>query len=169
MQVLRVDSEHPLWQSLVNHLSSTGDKRWVLTENGLPANENLVFLGGLIDDQIVGNLTLKKQPIIIPASEWAGDRDLQLRDTEGEPVYEMFVQTFSVEEAYQRKGIGRSLQEEGLRQTKLLDCYQMRSWSSLDKSSNYQLKLGLGFGFHPAIFETDSGLKVSGGYFIRGV
>jgi GNAT superfamily N-acetyltransferase len=70
---------------------------------------------------------------------------------------------------HRRKGIGRALQEEALVITKELGCIQMRSWSSLDAMANYQLKLNLGFGFHPEIQETPSGLRVSGGYFVKRV
>jgi GNAT superfamily N-acetyltransferase len=123
----------------------------------------------VIDGQVVGNLTLMKQALTIPPSEWAGEQDLCLYGANGELLYEMFVQTFSVDEAYRRRGIGRTLQEEGLRQTQLMGCYQMRSWSSLDRSENYRLKFGMGFAFFPAIYETAGGLKVSGGYFVKVV
>jgi hypothetical protein len=61
------------------------------------------------------------------------------------------------------------LQLAALEKTRELGCFQMRSWSSLDKPANYQLKLSLGFGFHPEVQDTASGLKVSGGYFVRTV
>ena len=169
MHLSCLEPDHPHWQALAAHLAAHGDASWVLDDEGLPKNERLVFLGAQVDEQIVGSLTLLKQPIEIPATEWAGDRDLCLRDADGSQLYELFVQTFSVDEAYRRRGIGRALQEEALRQARILGCYQVRSWSSLDKIANYPLKLGLRFAFHPAIYQTDSGLKVSGGYFIRVV
>lgn len=58
---------------------------------------------------------------------------------------------------------------EGLRLTKDLGAYQMCSWSSLDRQVNYALKLNLGFAVCPAVYETDSGLKVSGVYFVKTV
>ena len=169
MHVSRLDPACPDWQALAEHMAANGDAAWVLDDDGRPKSERLVFLGALVDGQIVGNLTFLKQPIEIPATEWAEDHDLSLREAGGGVLYEMFVQTFSVDEAYLRRGIGRALQEEALRQARILGCYQLRSWSSLDKISNYELKLGMKFAFHPAIYQTDSGLKVSGGYFIRVV
>jgi len=123
----------------------------------------------VVEDQVVADLTLLKCPIEVPSSEWAGDRDRLLRDESGQPLYETFVQTFHVAEEHRRKGYGRALQLEALQVTKELGCIQMRSWSSLDKPANYQLKLSLGFGFHPEIQQTASGLKVSGGYFVKRV
>ena len=167
MHISRLDPDHPHWQMLTAHLAGNGDASWVLDQAGKPNSDHLVFLGAMVDGMVVGSLTLLKQPIEIPATEWAGDRDLYLRDVDGSVLYELFVQTFSVDEAYRRRGIGRALQEEALRQTRMMGCYQLRSWSSLDKIANYPLKLGLRFAFHPAIYQTESGLKVSGGYFIR--
>ena len=169
MHISRLDPDHPNWEALAAHLAAHGDASWVLDGGGQPKNGRLVFLGALVDEQLVGSLTLLKQPIEIPATEWAEDRELCLRDAGGSVLYEMFVQTFSVDEAYRRRGIGRALQEEALQQARMLGCYQVRSWSSLDKTANYELKLAMRFAFHPAIYQTDSGLKVSGGYFIRVV
>jgi GNAT superfamily N-acetyltransferase len=169
MQILQLDPGDQLWQSLTTHLADNGDARWVLDESGQPKDVSLLFLAAVIDGQVVGNLTLMKQGLTVPATEWAGERDRNLYAGDGERLSEMFVQTFSVAEDYRRRGIGRALQEEGLRQTRLMGCYQMRSWSSLDKKANYLLKFGMGFAFQPAIQETAGGLKVSGGYFVMVV
>ena len=95
--------------------------------------------------------------------------DRTILGPDGEPLTETFVQTFFVNEGFRRRGLGELLQLEGLSVTDQLGAYQMRSWSSLDKPVNYQLKLKLGFAAHPAIYETDSGLKVSGIYFVKTV
>ena len=157
------------WYSLVKCLEVGDDAQWVLDKQGRPIEEGLIFIGALFAGEVVGQLTLKRQPITVPETEWAGDRDRVLRDASGEPLYETLVQTFRVMEAQRRKGFGRALQMEALRVTKKFGCVQMRSWSSLDKPANYLLKLSLGFGFHPEIQQTASGLKVSGGYFVKRV
>jgi GNAT superfamily N-acetyltransferase len=157
------------WQSLVDCLRVGGDAHWVLDEYGQPKTDDLVFLAGLVDGQVVGQLVLRRQPIMIPATEWAAERDRLLRDPDGEPLYETLVQTFRVVEAHRRQGVGRAMQLRALDLTKALGCIQMRSWSSLDKPANYHLKLSLGFGFHPEVQETPSSLKVSGGYFVKRV
>lgn len=169
MQIIRLEPKDHFWQQLTTHLKASGDARWVLDDNNLPLESNLLFLAAILNQQVVGSLTLKKQAILIPASDWAGERDRSLRNPNNKPLDELFVQTFTVEEDHRQKGIGRALQKAGLRHTELMGCYQMRSWSSLDKNENYQLKLSLGFGFHPAVQETSSGIKVSGGYFVRVV
>jgi len=169
MQVIRMMPGKKLWQTLVTHLKDSGDARWVLDDHNLPKDEHLFFLAAVIDTLIVGNLTLKKQPVTSPPSEWAGERDRHLRDASGSLIDEMFVYSFTVAPSHRRQGIGRALQEAGLQLTRAEGCYQMRSWSSLDKKGNYLLKLGMGFGFHPEIQETASGLRVSGGYFVKVV
>ena len=60
---------------------------------------------------------------------------------EGKTLTETFVQTFFVDEGFRRHGLGERLQLEGLAVTRALGAYQMRSWSSLDKPVNYQLKI----------------------------
>jgi len=157
------------WPALVAYLKNCGQARWVLDEHDRPLSEQLTFLAVVMDSRVIADLTLIKRPIEVPPSEWAGDRDLILRDAAGQPLAEAFVQTFRVEADHRRKGYGRALQLEALRVTKELGCIQMRSWSSLDKPANYQLKLSLGFGFHPEIQKTASGLEVSGGYFVKRV
>lgn len=169
MQVIRLEPHFQGWQMLISHLKNSGDARWVVNDAGQPLEPSLVFLAAKLDQQIVGSLTLKKQPLIIPPSEWAGKRDRSLRDADGDLVYELFVQTFRVEEGYRRRGIGRTLQAAGLKTAKQQACYQVRSWSSLDKKENFLLKLSMGFGFHPEIQHTASGFKVSGGYFVKVV
>jgi len=169
MQVIQLSPDDKWWQVFVAHLKNSGDAQGVWDESGLPKEKSLLFLAVKVGEQIVGSLTLKKQPVTIPATDWAGERDRNLRGAGGGLIYEMFVQTFTVDQAYRRRGLGRALQVAALQKTKLLGCYQMRSWSSLDKHENYQLKLGMGFGFHPEIQETSSGLKVSGGYFVKVV
>lgn len=164
---IRPGDQH--WAALVSYLKDCDQAQWVLNDDNQPKQENLTFLAVVVDDQVVADLTLLKRPIEVPPSEWAGDRELILRDAGGQPLYEIFVQTFRVEEDHRRKGYGRALQLEALQVAKELGCIQLRSWSSLDKPANYQLKFSLGFGFHPEIQQTDSGLKVSGGYFVKRV
>jgi len=160
---------HPLWSAMVAHLRACDQARWVLDDDDLPKEADLVFLGVTDGEKVIGSLTLKKQTITMPASEWAGERDRRLFGPDGEPLYETFVQTFFVDEDHRRKGYGLALQQQALQVTAQLGCIQMRSWSSLDKPANYQLKLKLGFAFHPEIQETPSGLRVSGGYFVKRV
>lgn len=160
----------PEWEAYAIHLAYGNDARWVLDENAQPKEAGLICLGAFLDGDLIGQLTLLPQPITIPETEWAGDRDRTLRSKDGQPHTETLVQTFRVLETHRRKGVGTALQLEALRITKELGCLQMRSWSSLDKhDTNYQLKLNLGFGFHPAVQVTPSGQKISGGYFVKRV
>ena len=169
MQVFHYSPDKPNWQDYAAHLRRCGQDRWVLNKHSKPLTKEIIFLGIEKDNAVVASLTIKVQPIVIPATEWAEGMATELKDAAGDPLKETFVQTFFVEEAYRRHGLGEALQLEALNATHQLGCCQMRSWSSLDKPANYQLKLKLGFGAHPAVYETDSGLKVSGIYFVKRV
>lgn len=169
MQVEHLDPEHALWQAYIAHLRACDHAQWVVNEDDTPKEDDLVFLGVALNEKMVASLSLKKQTITIPKTEWAGERDRRLLGLDGEPLTETLVQTFFVEKDHRRKGYGLALQQEALRITAKLGCMQMRSWSSLDKPANYQLKLKLGFAFHPEIQHTSSGLQVSGGYFVKRV
>jgi GNAT superfamily N-acetyltransferase len=156
MSITIFSPDHQLWPAYRAHLERVGMARWAQ-----PAPD-MFFLGVCQDETIIGHLSLRVQPIIIP-----GDQTIPGPD--GEPLRETYVQTFAVEESYRRQGFGRALQLAALDLTKDLGCYQMRSWSSLDKSANYALKLDLGFAAHPAIFEAPNGEKIGGVYFVRAI
>ena len=47
------------------------------------------------------------------------------------------MQTFAVEPDFRRQGHGRALQLAALDMSARLGCYQMRSWSTVDKQANY--------------------------------
>jgi GNAT superfamily N-acetyltransferase len=166
--MMLIAPEHPDWPALVAHLHRANDARWVLSDDDQP-HTNTFFLGIKHDDAIIASLTLKQQPITIPASTWSGGETHWLRGPDNLPLEELFVQTFTVEEVHRRQGHGKALQRAGLSLAAELGCYQLRSWSSLDRTANYALKLKLGFAAHPAIYTTDTGLAVSGVYFVKTV
>jgi GNAT superfamily N-acetyltransferase len=164
----RFTPEHPLWPALLAHLARAEMARWVVTADGLPL-PGLCFLGAVGDGQVIGHISLKMQVITIPATEWSGGADIPLTAPDGRPLRELFVQTFAVDDASRRQGCGRALQLAALDLARTSGCYQVRSWSSLDKTANYALKLSLGFAAHPAIYETTGGQPISGVYFIKAV
>ncbi|MFN2146554.1 MAG: GNAT family N-acetyltransferase [Anaerolineales bacterium] len=169
MKIHQLTPASPEWALFTAHLKAVNDAEWVLDEDDLPKQENLFFFAAIVDRNVVGSISVIRQEITIPETEWAADRDRTLRDPEGNPYYEILVHTFRVEKAHRRKGYGRALQEAALNLARETGCIQMRSWSSLDKQANYALKLSLGFGFHPEVQQTASGLRVSGGYFVKRV
>lgn len=168
MQIETFTTTHRLWPAYLAHLEQHQMRRWVINDQGQP-NHDTYFLGCAAGEVVVGHLSLKRQPIVIPATAWNNNQEHPLLDATNAPRCEAFVQTFAVDEAQRRQGIGTALQRAGLALARELGCYQMRSWSSLDKLANYALKLKLGFAVHPAIFETGSGQRISGAYFIRPV
>lgn len=168
MAVTLMTPTHVLWTEYVAHLQRTGDARWALAgvDDTLPG---VYYFAAVDGQQVIGNITLKTQPITIPATEWNGGVEQPLCGLDGRPLCEMFVQTFSVEEEHQRRGYGRTLQVAALSLARKLDCYQMRSWSSADRTANHALKLEMGFAAHPGIFTTASGQEISGVYFVMTV
>ncbi len=168
MTILSLTPDHDLWLACFAHLERTDMLRWVVDERGL-LRERLHLLGAVEAGQIVGHLSLKRQPILVPATIGSGGVETPVAGPDGAPLEELFVYTFAVDEGFRRRGIGRALQLAGLELARELGCYQVRSWSSLDKTANYALKIGLGFGIHPAVYTTESGLAVSGVYFVKTV
>lgn len=168
MEILRLGPDQERWDAYVAHLRRVDMARWVVGEDGRPKEPSL-FLGALVEGDVVGNLALRVQPVTLPATEWSGGEDRPLLDARGVPVRETFVQTFAVDEGHRRRGVGRALQEAALVWTREVGCLQMRSWSSLDKPANYALKLSMGFAMDPAVHAAASGFDVSGVYFVKRV
>lgn len=105
--------------------------------------------------KIVGFLRLVTQQI-------GSDEELPATILHGEPLLEAKVMAFGVVESHRRQGIGRALQEAALGLARKLGCYQLRSYSSGDKTANHQLKLSMGFALHRTVRGEDR----KGGYFI---
>lgn len=168
MSVERYTSQHPNWPSYIAHLERVRLARWILEENGQPKT-GLYFLGVEEAQRVIGHISLRKQQLVVPATEWSGGVEEPLLNQHNQPLYEMIVETFAVDEQYRRRGHGRALQLGALALTKETGCYQLRSWSSLDKPANYALKLSLGFAVHPATFLASNGKQISGAYFVKTV
>ena len=167
MAVVRISPEHPLWLAYVLHLGQHDTARYVLAEDGSP-QPGMQYLAAAIGDRVVGNLCLRYQPITIPPTDPEGE-PTPLIGAAGQPFTDVFVCEFAVDQDYRRQGHGRELQLEGLALARDLGCYQVRSWSSLNKEANYALKMSLGFALHPAIQVTGSGERLRGAYFVARV
>jgi GNAT superfamily N-acetyltransferase len=141
--------------------------RWALGD-GQPAPD-VHFLGVIEADQVIGHISVRVQDLVTPLTEWSVGQDHGLRGSAGEPLRETFVNTFAVDETHRRQGFGRALQIAALDLTRELGCYQMRSWSSLDRTANFALKISLGFAVFPAVYTTGSGQPISGAYFVKTV
>lgn len=134
-------------------------------KDGQPKTD-CTYLGVTVGENVVGHIAIRRQALIIPASDLTSGDELPLM-WDGVPLYEAFVQSFAVEEDYQRRGYGRALQQHAMAVAQALGCYQLRSWSSADKHANYALKLSLGFVAHPALYPLPGGRPLSGVYFIK--
>jgi GNAT superfamily N-acetyltransferase len=76
-------------------------------------------------------------------------------------ITEAYIDIIEVHKEYRRKGIASQLIMEAIRYSKLEEVYQLRAWSSLDKTSAIKMWKALGFGLTPT-FEEES--KVQGYY-----
>ena len=168
MQIQRIAEGQPHWPALVAHLRRVDQAHWVI-DSADRAGDSLLFLGAVVADEMVGNLSLREQQIVVPATPWSEGREHALHASDGAALRETFVQTFFVEQAHRGRGLGRALQEAAIAWTRERGCLQMRSWSSLDRPENHALKLSLGFALHPATHEAAAGCPVSGVYFVKRV
>ncbi|MCA9913880.1 MAG: GNAT family N-acetyltransferase [Anaerolineae bacterium] len=156
--------QHGNWQQYTQHL-----ERVQMARHGLIRGEAIpqaIYLGVLEDNRVIGHLSLKVQALVVPATEWNHNKEESLLNAAGEALRETFVQTFAVEEAYRRRGMGTALQTAAIEATRASGCYQMRSWSSADRPANYALKLQMGFAVHPTTYALPDGRLISGVYFI---
>lgn len=159
-------SEQQLWDSFIKHLETISMIRHTVTDKK-PLSD-VYYFGIAIDEAIIGHISIKKQPLIVPPSYLIEPDNSQLK-IDGKILEETFVQTFAVEEAYHRKGYGRDLQQAAIDRTRELGCYQMRSWSSANRMANYALKLNMGFATLPALYPMPGGKPISGVYFVMRV
>jgi GNAT superfamily N-acetyltransferase len=160
--------EHPRWPVLLAHLERVEQTRHAFDDGRIKPGSH--FLGVVLGDTVVGNISIQVQEIVIPATPFSGGVETRLRGPDGEPLRETYVQTFAVESEHRRRGYGRALQLAALALTRALGCHQMRSWSTFDRTENYALKLSLGFAAHPAIYHsTATGKDYSGVYFVKMV
>lgn len=166
MHIEHFSGSHSLWPEYRAHLDRARMVRWGVADDGQPL-ANTCYLGAVVEGEVVGHLSLRRQPLTTPAADGQLPSPVQL--FEGVTLEELFVQTFAVDDSRRRQGYGRALQQAALQLAGDLGVYQLRSWSSADHPENYALKLGLGFAVCPAVYDTPNGLKVGGVYFIKTV
>lgn len=162
--IITTDPAHPHWSATLAHLERHGLTRHALRD-GQPKPDT-TYLGALCADSVVGHIAIKRQPLVVPASPFTGSVPQPLTDAHGRPLYEAFVQTFAVDEALRRQGIGRALQHAALATAREQGCVQLRSWSSADRPANYALKVSMGFAVVPALYPMPGGDPISGVYFV---
>lgn len=81
-------------------------------------------------------------------------------------IKEAYIDIIEVDQNYRRQGIAKKLIEKVTKQTQACGCYQLRAWSSEDKTEAIQMWKSLGFGLHPQeIISEKTGEKVKG-YFV---
>ncbi|MFO8060669.1 MAG: GNAT family N-acetyltransferase [Bacillota bacterium] len=151
----RVDESHRLWNEARRHLERVDDWRWIVDDSGR-LKGSVTLLVGFREDRAAANLSLLRRRLEIPSDP---PRPVT---ADGNELWEHFVMTFSVEPDCRRMGLGTLLQREAIRLSLEMGLWQLRSWSSVDKTANYELKLKLGFSFSPG-----KQRGIPGGYFVR--
>ena len=167
MQIEQLHDRHPLWPRCLDHLARLEMARWIL-DDGAMLKPALYMLCAVTENRVAGHISLKMQVITIPMESEHPDA-VPLTAPDGRLLRELFVQTFGMDSDYRRQGYGRALQLAALDLGKTFGCYQMRSWSSLDKTANFALKTSLGFAAHPATQRTPGGDTVAGVYFVKTI
>lgn len=160
-----ISTDNKRWQAYIAHLHRV-TMHHSISKNNMPKPDCFYF-GAWVEQQIIGHIAVKQQPIIVPPSYLLGDAQHPLKNATGDVLQELFVQSFSVEEGRRRFGYGRALQEAALHKARDLGCYQMRSWSSSDRPANYALKISLGFTIQPTLYPMPGSAAISGVYFIK--
>ncbi len=155
------------WQAYLTHLSAV-NMLHSATHHGEP-KENCFYLGVVLDDAVIGHISIRKQALVVPSSTLNAHHEVMLRGADGTGLHEAFVMSFAVEVAQRRLGYGRALQEAAVEKARALGCYQMRSWSSADRTENYALKLSMGFAVVPALYPVPGGTPISGVYFVKRI
>lgn len=82
-------------------------------------------------------------------------------------TYEAYIDIVEVLAAFRRKGIAKKMVELAIDHTVKAGVYQMRGWSSQDKTEAIQMWKALGFGLCPATVYP-KGQQVNG-YFVTRV
>ena len=148
MYRIRLITPHrPGGEELRAHLARTGQERDFPDLRG----EGVFAFGAFDGAKLIGDISVKVQPVEVPTGVPVPVLELRrtFREAAGGDLFEGFIQSFAVEEAHRRRGLGRRLQLAALGECRRRGLFQMRSWSSLDKPANYALKLALGFAVHP--------------------
>lgn len=160
------ETDPPLHAEYAEHLKRIGDSPHAFR----PEDGKGFVIVAMENDRVVGHISIKYQPIAhrddlpIELLEMPNKR---FSDTYPPGLVEGFVQTFGVEEDYQRRGIGSQLQQAAFAECCQQGLYQMRSWSSLDRPANFALKIALGFAVHPGHYYLSKQNKwVAGAYFV---
>lgn len=155
------------WQLYLAHLTSVNMLNSA-THYGEP-KENCYYLGILYDGVMLGHISIRKQAIVVPSSTLNAHHEMMLKAPDGSGMHEAFVMSFGVEVVQRRLGYGRALQEAAIEKARALGCYQMRSWSSADRTENYALKISMGFAVLPALYPVPGGQPISGVYFVKRI
>lgn len=160
-------AQQPEWQAYLTHLTAVNMLNSA-THYGEP-KENCFYMGILSDSVVVGHISIRKQAMVVPSSTLNAHHEVMLKGLDGAGLYEAFVMSFAVDVVQRRLGYGRALQQAALEKAGALGCYQMRSWSSADRTENYALKLSMGFAAVPALYPVPGGPPISGVYFVKRI
>jgi len=147
------DDHHPRFPALMGFIQREGQSDWATFNADWHQSSHLLVARR--GQTLVGFLRFVIQPI-------GPDADCPPIQFQGGNLLEAKVLAFAVDEAYQRQGIGRQLQETLIQRAQALGCHQIRSHSGGDQLANHHLKLALGYGIHPIVRGADK----RGAYFI---
>ena len=138
---------HPQWAQLVRFIENERQSDWVSFAADFHLSSHLLV--ATQEGRIVGFLRFVVQEI-------GSDEDRPSVTLKGTPLIEAKALAFGVDEKCRRRGVGKALQTELLKQAELRGCYQVRSHSGGSNEASHQLKLSMGFGVHPIVRGDDN-------------
>ena len=151
--VERWTSEHPRFPELLDVVDAEQQTRYLTFMGEWHISSHVLV--ALRANDIIGFLRFAVQPI-------GPDNDLPAVQLNNHDLTEAKILAFGVISAARKQGVGKQLQQATLEWARELGCYQVRSHSDGESQANHQLKLSMGFAFHPTLRGEDK----RGAYFI---
>ena len=149
------DERHPRWSEFIACLEAVAPEQTPFVSGDYYKHSKSYLCVAIQADEVVGFLRFAVQ-MIGPEAKCP---PLELN---GEFLTEAKIHAFAVREDKRNQGIGTELQKWAIERGRELNCYQLASYSSYGRESNYHIKLSLGFGAQPEVH----GDNEQGVYFI---
>lgn len=138
------DETHPRWHEFVACLEAVAPEQapFVFKERYRAYQSYLLI--ALQANQVVGFIRFAVQPI-------GPEAKCPILHLNSVPLTEAKIHAFAVREDARGQGIGTALQKQTIRRAKVLECYQVASYSSYGRDENHHIKLSLGFAAQPEV------------------
>ena len=146
--ISEINPDHKSWPNLLKTAAMLGPRksRWLSIQADYHLSSHTLV--AVFDEQIIGFLRFSIRRLGVAEAR----PTITFKDN---TLIEAKVIAFAVVPDYRNQGIGRTLQETGMKLAKSRGCYQYRSRSHYRSKANYHLKISMGFAIQPSL-EDDS-------------